>query len=35
MATLADGTYELIPEPEEGISEDQVNVTKGLSEAPN
>jgi hypothetical protein len=35
MTTLADGTYELILEPEEGVSEDQVNVTKGLSEAPN
>jgi hypothetical protein len=33
--TLVDGTYELIPEPEEGVSEDQVNVTKRLSEAPN
>jgi hypothetical protein len=33
--TLADGTYELIPEPDEGISEAQVNITKDLSEAPN
>jgi hypothetical protein len=33
--TLTDGTYELIPEPEKGVSEDQVNVTKGLFEAPN
>jgi hypothetical protein len=33
--TLADGTYELIPEPEQGISEDQVNVSKELTEAPN
>jgi hypothetical protein len=33
--TLADGTYELIPEPDEGISEAQVNVIKGLSETPN
>jgi hypothetical protein len=33
--TLTDGTYELIPEPEEGVSEDQVNVTKGLSKATN
>jgi hypothetical protein len=33
--TLADGTYELIPEPEQGISEDQVNVTEELTEAPN
>jgi hypothetical protein len=33
--TLADDTYELISEPEEGVSEDQVNVNKGLSEAPN
>jgi hypothetical protein len=35
LTTLADDTYELIPEPEEGISEAQVNVAKGLSEAPN
>jgi hypothetical protein len=35
LTTLADGTYELIPEPDEGISEAPVNVTKGLSEAPN
>jgi hypothetical protein len=33
--TLADGTYELIPEPAQGISEDQVNVTEKLTEAPN
>jgi hypothetical protein len=32
--TLADGIYELIPEPDEGISEAQVNITKGISEAP-
>jgi hypothetical protein len=35
LTTLADGTYDLISEPDEGISEAQVNVTKGLSEAPN
>jgi hypothetical protein len=35
LTTLADGTYELIPEPDEGISEAQVNIAKGLSEAPN
>jgi hypothetical protein len=35
LTTLADGTYELIPKPDEGISEAQVNVTKGISEAPN
>jgi hypothetical protein len=35
LITLADGTYELIPKPDEGISEAQVNVAKGLSEAPN
>jgi hypothetical protein len=34
LTTLADGTYKLIPEPDEGISEAQVNVTKGLFEAP-
>jgi hypothetical protein len=33
--TLADGTYELIPEPEQGISEDQVNIAEKLTEAPN
>jgi hypothetical protein len=33
--TLADGNYELIPEPEQGISEDQVNVIEELTEAPN
>jgi hypothetical protein len=33
--TLADGTYELILEPEQGISEDQVNVTEELTEASN
>jgi hypothetical protein len=33
--TLADGDYQLIPEPEGVCSEDQINVTKGLSEAPN
>jgi hypothetical protein len=33
--TLADGDYQLIPEPEEGMSEDPGNVTRGLTEAPN
>jgi hypothetical protein len=33
--TLADGTYELIPEPEQGISEDQVNIAEELTEALN
>jgi hypothetical protein len=33
--TLADGDYQLIPEPEEGISEDPGNVTRDLTEAPN
>jgi hypothetical protein len=33
--TLADGTYELIPELDEGISEAQVNIAEDLSEAPN
>jgi hypothetical protein len=33
--TLADGTYELIPEPEQDISEDQVNIAEELTEAPN
>jgi hypothetical protein len=35
LTTLADGTYELIPKTDEGISEAQVNIAKGLSEAPN
>jgi hypothetical protein len=35
LTTLADGTYELIPEPDEGIFEAQVNVTEDLSEALN
>jgi hypothetical protein len=33
--TLEDGTYELVPEPKQGISEDQVNVAEDLTEAPN
>jgi hypothetical protein len=33
--THEDGTYELVPEPEQGISEDQVNVAEDLTEAPN
>jgi hypothetical protein len=33
--TLADGDYQLIPEPEEGISEDPGNITRDLTEAPN
>jgi hypothetical protein len=33
--TLKDGTYELVPETEQGIFEDQVNVAEGLTEAPN
>jgi hypothetical protein len=35
LTTLADGTYELIPEPDEGISEAQVNIIEDLSKAPN
>jgi hypothetical protein len=35
LTTLADGDYQLIPEPEEGISEDPRNVTRDLTEAPN
>jgi hypothetical protein len=34
LTTLADGTYELIPEPDEGISETQVNIAEDLFEAP-
>jgi hypothetical protein len=33
--TVADGDYQLILEPEEGISEDPGNVTGDLTEAPN
>jgi hypothetical protein len=33
--TREDGTYELVPKPEQGISEDQVNVAEDLTEAPN
>jgi hypothetical protein len=33
--TLADGEYQLIPEPEEGISEDPGNIIGDLIEAPN
>jgi hypothetical protein len=32
---LEDGTYELVPEPEQGTSEDQVHVAEDLTEAPN
>jgi hypothetical protein len=33
--TLADGDYQLIPEPEGSYSEDPGNFIAGLSEAPN
>jgi hypothetical protein len=33
--TSANGTYEISQESAEDISEDQVNITKRLSEAPN
>jgi hypothetical protein len=33
--TSVDGTYEISQESAEDISEDQMNVTKGLSAAPN
>jgi hypothetical protein len=33
--TLADGDYQLIPEPEEGYSEDPRNLVAEFSEAPN
>jgi hypothetical protein len=33
--TLEDETYELVPETEQGISEDQVNIAEDLTEAPN
>jgi hypothetical protein len=33
--TSANGTYEISQKSTEDVSEDQMNVTKGLSEAPN
>jgi hypothetical protein len=33
--TLEDGVYELVQEPEQGISEDPVFVAEVLTEAPN
>jgi hypothetical protein len=33
--TLTDGDYQLIPEPEEGISNDPENILGDLTEAPN
>jgi hypothetical protein len=33
--TLADGDYQLIPEPEEGYSEDPGNLVTEFSEVPN
>jgi hypothetical protein len=33
--TIADGNYQLIPEPEEGISEDPGNIIGDLTETPN
>jgi hypothetical protein len=33
--TLDDGNYELVPENEEGFSEDPVNVAETITEAPN
>jgi hypothetical protein len=35
MTTSANGTYKISQESTEDIPEDQMNVTKGLSEAPN
>jgi hypothetical protein len=35
MTTSVAGTYKISLESAENVSEDQVNVTKGLSEAPN
>jgi hypothetical protein len=34
-STSANGTYDISPESTEDASEDQINVTKGLTEAPN
>jgi hypothetical protein len=35
LTTLADGTNELILEPDEGIFEAQENIAEDLTEAPN
>jgi hypothetical protein len=35
MTTSIDGTYEISQQSVEDVFEDQVNITKGLSEAPN
>jgi hypothetical protein len=35
LITLADGDYQLIPEPEGDISEDPGNIIRDLTEAPN
>jgi hypothetical protein len=35
MTTSANGTYKISQKSAENVSEDQGNVTKGLSEAPN
>jgi hypothetical protein len=35
MTTSVNGTYKISQESAEDVSEDQMNVTKGLSEAPN
>jgi hypothetical protein len=32
---FGNGTYEISPESTEDVPEDQVNVTKGISQAPN
>jgi hypothetical protein len=32
---FGNGTYEISPESTEDVPEDQINVTKGLSKAPN
>jgi hypothetical protein len=32
---LENRTYELVPEPEQGISKDQINIAEDLTEAPN
>jgi hypothetical protein len=35
MTTFGNGTCEISPESTKDVPEDQVNVTKGLTEAPN
>jgi hypothetical protein len=35
MTTFGNGTYKISPESTEDVPEDPINITKGLTEAPN